>query len=361
MTDIHHLLTEIHDTIVVPSPNHADLQRRVTRIRRRRRLARTGAAVAGVAASAVAVAGLAMSLPWDKPSAEPSVAALPANPMGVAVILDGQVTLVDVDGDTVDTGVAGALLGAYRDRPVVLAGDQLVGLEDAPIASVRTAFVDSSGATFQREDGTLGAFGDHQVFYLTNCTSCHNSGSAGSPGAEVSMDGLLVAAGEEAYVVQDASGLSVIDAAGTHPIPLASDGVRAEVSSVQVGGDTVSVASNSTVQFFDTNGTRRSGFLGGVAGALSADGTTYAYAPTADELASGMKPGLSFYDTTTGKLRRTSLDGAVDSIAWRDGDLLVVTDQAAETTLWRCETSGCENLFDTRGESLTLRGSTALR
>jgi hypothetical protein len=353
MTDIHDLLTEIHDTVVVPSPNHGDLQRRVTRLRRRRRLARAGAAAT---ASAFAVAAIAMSSQWDKPSAETSVAALPANPMGVPVILDGRLALIDVDGNTVDTGVAGALLGVYRDRPVVLAGDQLVGHDDAPIAtSVRAAFVDASGVTFQREDGTLGVFGDHQVFYITNCTSCHDSGSAGSPDTEVPTDGVLVGAGEKAYVVQRASGLVVVDAAGVHPISLTSDGARAEVSSVQVGGDTVSVASDGTVQFFDTEGTRRSGFLGGVVGALSADGTTYAYAPTVDELANGMKPGLNFYDTTTGKLRRTSLDGAVDSIVWRGGDLLLVTDQGAERTLWRCKTRGCENLLNAPGNSLTLR------
>lgn len=349
MTDIHNLLTEIHDTIVVPAPDHAELQRRATRIRRRRRLARAGAAMA---TGLVAVAALAVSSPWEGPSTEPSVAALPANPMGVPVILDGQVTLVDVDGNTVDMGVSGSLLGVYRDRPVVLAGDRLLGLDDAPIASVQTAFVDSSGATFQREDSTLGAFGDHQVFYITQCTSCHNPGS---PDAEVPTDGVLVGAGERAYVVQGASGLLVVNSAGVHPISLTSDGARAELSSVQVGGDTVSVASDGTVQFFDTDGTRRSGFLGGVLGALSADGTTYAYAPTVDELADGMKPGLNFYDTTTGKVRRTPLDGAVGSIAWRGADLLVVTDQGAERTLWRCKTRGCENLLDAPGASLTLR------
>lgn len=352
MTDIHNLLTEIRDTVVVPAPDPAELQRRVTKIRRRRQLARTAI---GVTSGVVAVAALAVASPWKGPAAEPSVATLPATPMGVPVILEGRVALVDVDGNTVDTGVAGSLLGVYRERPVVLAGDRLVGLDDVPIAPVQAAFVDSSGATFQKKDGTLGAIGGHQVFYITNCTSCHDSGSAGSPDAEVPTDGVLVGAGEQAYVVQDASGLLAVDASGVHPITLTSDGATAEVSSVQVGGDTVSVASDGTVQFFDTDGTRRSGFLGGAVGALSADGMTYAYAPTVDELGNGMRSGLNFYDTTTGNLRRTSLDGAVDSIAWRGGDLLLVTEQGAVRTLWRCKARGCENLLEVPGTTLTLR------
>ncbi|RYC05787.1 hypothetical protein [Nocardioides zhouii] len=248
--------------------------------------------------------------------------------------------------------MAGALLGVYRDRAVVLDGDQLIGLDDVSISSVRTAFVDASGATFQREDGTLGAVGDHLVVFWTNCRSCHGTQA---PDTDLLADGLLIGAGEKGLVLEDGSGLRFLDAAGAHPVRLGSDGARVEVTSVQVAGDTVAVVSGSTVQFFDTDGTRRSGFLGGVVGALSADGTTYAYAPTADELASGMKPGLSFYDTTTGQLRRTPLDGALGSIAWRGGDLLVVTDGGAAQTLWRCHMRGCESLFEAGGSSLSLQ------
>jgi hypothetical protein len=330
-TQIRESLTEVHDAVQVPPIDDEAFAGRVRRARRRRhaRRAVVGAtAVAAVAAAAVIVPHLV-----DRPTS-PTVASAP-DP-GVPVVLGGHVQFLAPDGSLTDTGSAGIPIGRLRGREIVLDGDRLLGLHDHPVVEhVAAAFVDPTGATYQTSDGLITFVGRRGQRSATD-------------------EGTLLAAGEHAYAVETASGVVLHDAAGVHPVRLGSDGATSKVDRVEVGGRTVVVVADGGVQVFDTAGERRDGFLGGVTGALSGDGTTYAYAPSAREKAQGMVPGLTLYDTGTGAQHRIALSDAAVDLAWLDGRLYVVTQKGSTRTLLECGRRACEQRLSDPEGSLSL-------
>lgn len=330
-TTMRESLTEIYDAVPVPPVDQDAFGARVRRARRRRHglqaVVAAGAVAAAVAASAV-VPGL-----LDR-SAPRTVAGAP-DP-GVPIVLSGHVQLLASDGSLTDTGLSGSPIGRLRGQQIVLDGGRLLGLHDSPVVDhVVAAFVDPTGATYQTSDGLI-------TF----------TGRRGQPSA--TDEGRLLAAGEHAYVVDAGPAVVFHDAAGLHPVSLGSDGTSSTPTNVEVGGRTVVVVAGGGVQVFDTDGTRRSGFLGGVTGALSADGATYAFAPSAHEKALGMASGLAFYDTVTAEQHRIPLAGPAVDLAWIDGHLYVVTEQGSARTLLECGPRACEKRFTDPEGTLSL-------
>lgn len=331
ITDITESLSEIRDAVAVPPIDPADFEARVRYHHRRRRAARAAGALAltAVAATAVGVVPLALD------RSEPTPIATAVRSTGVPVVLDGRVQEVAADGTVTDTGLSGAPIGRLGGQLVVLDGDRILGLADGPIDHVVSAFVDQNGVSYATSDGLI-------VF----------AGPRGQHSAQ--LRGTLLAAGGSVFVDDEGDGPLIHDPAGVHPIELGSDGGSVDLDRVEVGGDTVVLVHDGGVEVYDASGERRSGFLGGTAGALSDDGTTYAYAPSAAELDAGMLPGLARYDTRTGQLRRAPLaDPAVD-LRWVDEDLFVVTQGSDGRTLWQCGERLCGPLLTDPESTLEL-------
>lgn len=329
-TDIRETLTEVRHAVAVPPLDSPRFERRVRRYRRTVRLRRAGAA-AGIAA---AVAAAVTVVPRVLTESEPTPVAS-AGGTGVPVVLDGSVRLVARDGSLGDTGLSGTPVGRLDGELVVLDGDRLLGVGDTPIEDVVTAYVHRSGVTYQTSEG------------LIEFAGVDGRNSARGPGT-------LLAAAAAVYVDDEGDGPLIHDASGIHPVDLGSDGARVELDRVEAAGRTVVFVHDNGVEFYDAGGERRDGFLGGVTGALSADGTTYAYAPGAADLAAGMAAGLSYYDTRSGELSTVPLRGAAIDLRWYDGDLYAVTEGAGERTLWRCGADACDRVL-TAGTGLALR------
>jgi hypothetical protein len=334
-TDIRESLTEVRDAVPVPPIDAARFDARVRHHRRRRRALQAGTG-AGVLAAATAIAAvLPHALHRDEPT--PVATAVPAD--GVPIVLDGRVQQLAADGSLTDTGLSGTPIGRLDGRLVVLDGDRLLGLADGPIDGVVTAYVDPFGVTYQTTDGLI-------VF-------------AGQRGQHSAQDeATLLAGGASVYVDDDGSGPRIHDSRGVHPVDLGSDGASPELDGVEAAGGTVVFVHDGGVEVYDARGERRDGFLGGTTGALSGDGATYAYAPGPDELEAGMTAGLSLYDTGTRDVRRVPLADPALDLAWYDGDVYVLTQDAAqgagERSLWRCDTDACDRLLTEPGESLSL-------
>jgi hypothetical protein len=122
-----------------------------------------------------------------------------------------------------------------------------------------------------------------------------------------------------------------------------------------VGGRTVVFVHDGGVEVYDASGDRREGFLGGTTGALSADGSTYAFAPSVDELTQGTASGLVLHDTRTGDEARVALDEPAVDLAWYGGDAYVVTEGAGERSLWQCDVEGCGEVLTDPSGTLRLR------
>jgi hypothetical protein len=323
-TDLRETLTEIRDGVAVPPIDHAAFEARVRHHRRRRRTAQ--AAVGALAVAVVAMATVAVPAvlhdddrpPITTPAAEP----------GVPVVLDGHVQEVAADGTVTDTGMTGTPLGWLDGRVVVLDGHRLLGFGDGPIDDVAAAVVHPGGVTYELTS--------RQIVVAT-VDGEYASGGSGS----------LLAAMDTYYVDGNDLG-AVIYSPSTQDlrhVTFGSDGASVDLQGAEAGGDIVVFVHDGGVEFYNSDGKRRGGFVGGTTGALSPDGATYAYAPSADELARGMTPGLARYDTTTKQVRRIPLaDPAVD-VAWSHGALYVVTEKAGERTLWQCDEQACDQLL----------------
>jgi hypothetical protein len=329
-TEIRQGLSDLREAVDVPPLDPSGFDARV-RHHRRRRLA--GRIAAGVATLTI-VAVVAAAAPAVLHRSSPTPVAAPASDPGVPVTLDGRVELVGSDGTVTDTGLRGTPVGRIDGRLVVLDGHQLIGLADDPITGVASAYVGEEGATYQTTDGRI-------VF----------TGTGGQSSAQ--DEGTLLAAADPAYVADAGDGPVIHESGGLHPIELGSDGARVRADRVEAGGDTVVFVADGGVQVFDTSGVRRDGFLGGTTGALSGDGTTYAFAPSADELAGGMSAGLVRYDTSTGAHQRVPLQDPAVTLAWYDRVPYVVTEAQHVRTLWRCADTCARVLTDGSG-TLTL-------
>ncbi|MEP9365282.1 hypothetical protein ABLE68_20115 [Nocardioides sp. CN2-186] len=332
-TELRQNLHAIHEAITVPPVDQVVFDGRVRRARRRRRGVQ---ALVGATAVAAVATAFAVVVPHLGDRSDPTTYAAAPDP-GVAVVLGGRVELLAADGTLTDTGLAGRPLGRLDGREVVLSGHRLLGLTDGVIDGVATAFVDRTGVTYETTTGAI-----------------HWTGTRGQDSAW--MDGTLLGAGEHAFVVTgESTDLVVHDAEGLHPVDLGSDGNAVEPDRVEVGGFTVAVVADGTVQFFGADGTRGQSFLGGENGALSADGDTYAFAPSAREAAAGMEPGLAFFDVASGHQERVPLTGQALDLDWIDGDLYVVTQQGDAHVLQECTRQGCvDRLTDPTG-TLSLR------
>jgi len=337
-TRIRTTLHEVEEAVAVPAYDGSVVAARARSIRRRRR---TAGALAGTAVVAVVAAGVGL-LPGAWPGDDPGpvatdgwAAAGPgAGVHGVPVVLDGSVQRVDDDGTLTDTGLRGQVVGVVRDRVVVLDGDRLIGA-GGHVEGVVAAYADPTGVTYQRADGAVLREG---------------VGGVDADG----VTGRLVGAGAGGFATLEGVVVTLHDADGAHRLDLGSDAATPRPDRVQVGGGTVVVTDSSTVSVLDLAGTRRSGFLGGTTGALSADGATYAYAPTAAEVDRGMRPGLFSYDTGSGQTRRTALPAAALDLTWYDGGLYVLTEDGDTRTLWACDQT-CDQLLVDDGGTLGLR------
>lgn len=330
-TDLRESLTEIRDAVAVPP---VDLVRFDDRVRHHRRLLRVRRTVAAASAIA-AVAGVVAVVPHVLPRPESIPVASEGSAVGVPVVLDGRVQEVGPGGSLTDTGLSGRPLGRLAGRLVVLDGHRLLGVGDAPIEDVVTAYVDPTGVTYQTTDGLI-------VF-----TGEHGQRSAQGPGT-------LLAGSATLYVDDEGHGPLIHAADGIHPVDLGSDGTRVELDRVEAAGRTVVFVHDGQVEVYGADGERRDGLLGGTTGALSADGTTYAYAPDGDELANGMAAGLTFYDTRSSDARSVPLADAAVDLAWYDGDLYVLTQGNGERALWRCDTDACDRVLTAPGSTLSL-------
>ncbi len=327
-------LRAVAGAVPVPLPDHAAFGGRVRRERRRRT---TGRVLAGTAVAA-ALATAAVNAPdlLDDGSARVPAAArtdlLWPDAGSVSVLLDGRLQVVGEGGAVHDTGVVAAeLVGRTEAGEVVLdeQGRLLAVAQDGTTSrlvepAVRAAFLDPTGVTYQTVDGRIRWRGTDVP-----------SDSAQTSGPR------LLAAGERAWVGAEDGQVFVSDRDGRHELPLGSDGTSPLPRQVEVAGSTVAVH-DAGYQFFDTDGTRRLGELGGRTGALSPAGTTYAAAPDRQELGQGMRPGVFVADTTTGQQTRLSgppSTGAAVDLAWSGPDrFLVVLDTAGTRTLWECAT-----------------------
>lgn len=330
-TDIRETLTEVREAVAVPPVDTSRFEARVRRYRRTLRL-RRAAAAAGAAAAVVAAVTV---VPQVLAEPEPTPVASAGAAGGVPVVLDGHVQLVAPDGSLSDTGLSGTPIGRLGGELVVLDGERLLGVGDAPIEDVVAAYVHRSGVTYQTTAG------------LIEFAGVDGRNSAQGPGT-------LLAATNAVYVDDEGDGPLIHDASGIHRVDLGSDGAHVELDRTEAAGRTVVFVHDNGVEVYDVSGQRRDGFLGGATGALSSDGSTYAYAPHAGELAAGMSPGLSYYDTRSGEVRSVPLDGPAVDLRWYDGDLYVVTASGEDRMLWRCDASSC-------GEILTSDSTLALR
>ncbi len=320
-------LTQVRDGIAVPPPDRLGVRARAGRLRRRRR----GMQALGAGAAAAALAG-SFLLPALR--TEPGVQlATPAPSTRVPVVLGGQVQLLAEDGSLEPTGRAGTVVGVVGDEVVTWDDGVLLGATADPVGDVSAAFASPTGVTYQSGDGTI-----------------HVPDGAAVPGA-----GTLVAAGDDAYVTQLDDTLTVHGTAGDVRLATSSDGARAVPSSVQAGGATVVVAATGTVSFYAPDGERLGGFLGGTTGALSPDGTTYAYAPSADERRAGMRPGLVRYDVRSGRAPRIALDGDLVDLRWVGDELLAVVRRDDARVLLRCDEATCADVLTDPGATLALR------
>lgn len=243
--------------------------------------------------------------------------------------------LVAPDGSLSDSGLAGRPIGRLDGRLVVLDGHRLLGVGDAPIDDVVTAYVHRAGVTYQTTEG------------LIEFAGVDGRNSAQGPGR-------LLAATANTYVDDEGDGPLIHDPAGIHPVGLGSDSVRVELDRVDAAGRTVVFVHDGGVEVYDASGERRDGFLGGTTGALSPDGTTYAYAPDAEELADGMTGGLTYYDTRSREVWSVPLAEPALDLRWYDDDLYVLTRADRARTLWRCDAGACDEVLATGG-SLGLR------
>jgi hypothetical protein len=282
---------------------------------------------------------VATAVPHALPRAEPVPVATARAGEGVPVVLDGRVQEVGPDGSVTDTGLHGSPVGRLDGRLVVLDGHRLLGVGDAPIDGVVTAYVDATGVTYQTTDGLI-------VF-----AGVRGQNSAQGPGT-------LLAGGGTLYVDDEGDGALIHEADGIHPVDLGSDGARVRLDRVEAGGRTVVFVHDGTVEVYDASGDRRDGFLGGTTGALSADGATYAYAPDPGELAAGMVAGLAFYDTGSGDLSRVPLAEPAVDLVWHGDDVYVLTEGSTGGTdarhLWRCDTDACDRVLSAPGTTLSL-------
>jgi hypothetical protein len=329
--DIRESLTEIRDAVAVPPVDTTRFDRRVRRYRRTLRLRRAGLAAGAAAAVVASVAIVPHVLPQSEPS--PVASAAPAD--GVPVVLDGRVRVVAPDGSLSDTGLEGTPVGRLDGRLVVLDGHRLVGVGDGPIDDVVTAYVHRAGVTYETTEG------------LIEFAGVDGRNSAQGPGR-------LLAATATTYVDDEGAGPLIHDPAGIHPVDLGSDSARVELDRVEAAGRTVVFVHDGGVEVYDASGERRDGFLGGATGALSPDGTTYAYAPDAEELDDGMATGLSYYDTRSRDVRSVPLAEPAVDLRWYDGAVYVVTSGTGRRTLWRCDAAACAEVL-TAGTSLSLR------
>lgn len=321
-------LREVRDTVDVPPIDHARLVARTRRLRRRRRAVQ--AAVAGTA-FAVVVGGLAIPGLVKQPD---SVVATAVPEDGLPVVLDDQIQLLRTDGTLAPTGHVGTPVGVVGGELAWLSDGVLTGPEDSRVAGVRVAFGTEAGVAYQAVDGTIHLPGGLEPF---------------------TSNGDLVAAGTDAFVSEHDGEVTVHDDAGSHELEIGSDGSSSPVTAVEVGAGTVVVAAGNVVNFFDEDGSRTGGFLGGVTGALSPDGTTYAYAASRSELDQGMRPGLTIYDIASDTSQQVDLSGAAADLAWMGDDLFVLTERGSSRTLARCDDTSCRVLLTDTTGTLALR------
>ncbi|UFN45224.1 ubiquitin family protein [Nocardioides okcheonensis] len=318
----------MRDTVDVPPIDRADLAARTRRLRRRRRSLQAAAAGAALAAvvGAFAVPGLVEQ--------HDSVVATVVPDDGVPVVLDEQIQLVQANGTPVPTGHVGTPVGVVDGQLVWWGDGVLSGPGDVRTDGVRAAFATETGVTYQVDDGTI------------------HDAAGGEP---VGSDGELVAAGADVFVTQQDGDLTLHGDDGPRELEIGSDGSSAAVTAVEAGAGTVVVAAGNVVSFFDSDGARTGGFLGGVTGALSPDGVSYAYAPSRSERAQGMRPGLALYDIASGTTERVQINGAAVDLAWTGDALVVLTEQGGSRTLTQCHETACRVLLTDPTGTLALR------
>ncbi len=326
--DVRDALNEVRDSVPVAAVDQAAFLARVRAARRRRRLARTGAV--GAVAAALALVGLVVPRLVDRPGQQ--VASRPAG-TGLPVVVDGRIRLLDDGGHQSDTGSSGTVVGTVGGDLVTLAAGVLAGPGGVRTPGVVAAYASASGVTYQLADLTI----------------------TRPDGTVVRSGGRLVGAGDSAYVTERGGILTVHDRQGAHVLRLGSDGSRPEPDAVEIGGDIVVATSGGTVGLFDTDGHRRTGFLGGVTGALSPDGATYAYARTAQEARSGMRPGVALYDVSTGRLQRVPLAAPAVDLTWHERRLFVLTEKGSGRALWECDPQACRSRLTRADGRLSLR------
>ncbi|GAA1931408.1 hypothetical protein [Nocardioides hwasunensis] len=320
-------LREVRDAVEVPRIDHVDFAARTRRLRRRRRVLQALGAGAAVAA---VVGAVALPTVLRAPDA---IVATPVPEGGVPVVLDGAIRWAHSDGTVTDTERSGAPVGVLDGELVSLDEGVLTG-PGLRAEDVRAAYVAPDGVTYQDADGTIHPSGDRPP---------------------VAAEGRLVAAGDDTYVTQQTGTLTLHTEAGTYGLDTGSDGARSSPSAVEVGADVVMVAAGGVVHFFDDEGARTGGFLGGLTGALSPDGGTYAYAPDEQERARGMRPGLAFYDVGTDRTQRVRLDGAALDLAWVGDRLVVLTQRGDERVLTQCRGTSCGELLTDATGTLSLQ------
>jgi hypothetical protein len=366
-TEIREALTEIRQAVDVPSVDVVAFRARVRSERRRRTAGRT--LVATAAAATVAVGATLWAVHAGEPPAVTPVAVdpTPTSPRLAVVILEGTLQTIDTDG------------GGYAPGITV---EQVLGRTPDGVAVVRQSNPASRLAVVpMKPDGELDRSPEHWTEYTgpvvlqgwlsadgTVLTTAEVDGtvrrrSVGSGDdtvlAHLAAGSQLAAAGPDRWVERTGDGgLRLHTPDAVHDLELGSDGASPTVGRVEVAGPTVAVHTDSGVEFFDSDdGTRLTGELGGVAGALSDDGRLYAGAPTAAERAHGMRGAAYVVDVSTGAVvHLTGLDGvsleASGAVSWQDQDrFLVVGTDAVRTgnhILWDCSFAlrRCDERYD---------------
>ncbi|PUA79000.1 hypothetical protein [Nocardioides currus] len=326
--DIRETLTAVRDSVPVPPVDQVAFRARVRGARRRRVAVRA----IGVGTAAAVLAAVVTVAPRLVDADGQQVAAQSAAPR-IPVAVGGQVRLLGDDGELTGSGSTGTIVGTVDGDVVTLDAGVLSGPGDSRTSGVVAAYASSAGVTYQSDDLSITL----------------------PDGRTAPADDPLVAAGDAGWVTQHDRVLTVHGPAGDHVLRLGSDGSRSQPGTVEVGGAIVAVTADGTVGLYDVSGARRAGFLGGVTGAISPDGATYAYAANAEERAAGMRPGLVLHDVATGTTRGVSLGQDAVDLAWHDGRLLVLTEEGTSRTLWECDVLACRSLVTAADGDLSLR------